>query len=102
MPPAQTNIKNAPVKMMIGLEYLKCHNERLRSFYPKQMAVDKINEKDMLRATNLMNNRPKKVLEGERPCLRSFEVTGQDYFFKPKCCAYDVNLSEFNQVCVLI
>ncbi|CAC9500583.1 hypothetical protein [uncultured Gammaproteobacteria bacterium] len=38
------------------------YNGLLRQFFPKQMALDKVSEKETFRATDLMNNRPRKCL----------------------------------------
>jgi IS30 family transposase len=46
------------------------YEQRLRQFFPKQMALDKVNEKEVFKATDLMNNRPRKCLGYKTP----FEV----------------------------
>ena len=46
------------------------HNGLLRQFFPKRMALDSVSEKEAFRATDLMNNRPRKCLGWKTP----FEV----------------------------
>jgi IS30 family transposase len=46
------------------------HNGLLRQFFPKRMALDNVSEKEVFRATDLMNNRPRKCLGYKTP----FEV----------------------------
>jgi len=47
------------------------HNGLLRQFFPKTMVLDNISEKELTRATDLMNNRSGKCLGGQKPLLRS-------------------------------
>jgi IS30 family transposase len=56
------------------------HNGALRQFFPKQMALDKVNEKEVFKATDLMNNRPRKCLGYKTPFEVFAELTGKDYF----------------------
>ncbi|CAB5507600.1 Putative transposase IS (ACLAME 657) [Bathymodiolus thermophilus thioautotrophic gill symbiont] len=56
------------------------HNEPLRQFFPKQMVLDKVNEKEVFKATDLMNNRPRKCLGYKTPFEVFAELTGKDYF----------------------
>ena len=56
------------------------HNGALRQFFPKQMALDKVNEKEAFKATDLMNNRPRKCL-GYKTLFEVFAgLTGKGYF----------------------
>ena len=55
------------------------HNGLLRQFFPKQMALDKVSEKEVFRATDLMNNRPRKCLGWKTPFEVFAELTGEDY-----------------------
>ena len=56
------------------------HNGALRQFFPKQMALDKVNEKEVFKATDLMNNRPRKCL-GYKTLFEVFAgLTGKGYF----------------------
>ncbi|VVH58143.1 hypothetical protein BAZOLSSOX_2797, partial [uncultured Gammaproteobacteria bacterium] len=56
------------------------HNGALRQFFPKQMALDKVNEKEAFKATDLMNNRSGKCL-GYKTLFEVFAgLTGKDYF----------------------
>ncbi|VVH60368.1 Mobile element protein [uncultured Gammaproteobacteria bacterium] len=43
------------------------HNGLLRQFFPKRMALDNVSEKEAFRATDLMNNRPRKCLGYKTP-----------------------------------
>ncbi len=56
------------------------HNGLLRQFFPKQMALDKVSEKKTFRATDLMNNRPRKCLGWKTPFEVFVQLTGKDYF----------------------
>ncbi|SMN13583.1 Mobile element protein [Bathymodiolus heckerae thiotrophic gill symbiont] len=56
------------------------HNGLLRQFFPKQMALDKVSEKEAFRVTDLMNNRPRKCLGWETPFEVFAQLTGKDYF----------------------
>ncbi len=69
----------------LWVEFAECglnenHNGALRQFFPKQMALDKVNEKEVLETTDLMNNRPRKCLEYKTPFEVFAELTGKDYF----------------------
>ncbi len=56
------------------------YNGLLRQFFPKQMALDKVSEKETFRATDLMNNKPRKCL-GWKTLFEVFaQLTGKDYF----------------------
>ncbi|VVH54868.1 Mobile element protein [uncultured Gammaproteobacteria bacterium] len=50
-----------------------------------------MNEKEVFKATDLMNNRPRKCLGYKTPFEVFAELTGKDYFFKLKCCTYRLN-----------
>jgi transposase, IS30 family len=56
------------------------HNGLLRQFFPKQMALDNVSEKEAFKATDLMNNRPRKCLGYKTPFEVFAELTGKDYF----------------------
>ena len=43
------------------------------------MALDKVSEKEAFRATDLMNNRPRKCLGWKTPFEVFAELTGEDY-----------------------
>jgi len=55
---------NAPFKG--GLKR-KNHSGLLRQFFPKQMALNDVSEKEVFVATDLMNSRQRKCLAGIRP-----------------------------------
>ncbi len=56
------------------------YNGLLRQFFPKRMALDNVSEKEAFRATDLMNNRPRKCL-GYKTLFEVFaKMTGKDYF----------------------
>jgi IS30 family transposase len=56
------------------------HNGLLRQFFPKQMALDGVGDKEVFRATDLMNNRPRKCLGYKTPFEVFAQMTGEDYF----------------------
>ena len=56
------------------------HNGLLRQFFPKQIALDKVNEKEVFKAIDLMDNRPRKCLGYKTPFEVFAELTGKDYF----------------------
>ncbi|WP_139682551.1 IS30 family transposase [thiotrophic endosymbiont of Bathymodiolus puteoserpentis (Logatchev)] len=56
------------------------HNGLLRQFFPKRMALDNVSEKEAFRATDLMNNRPRKCLGYKTPFEVFAKMTGKDYF----------------------
>ncbi|CAC9526915.1 Mobile element protein [uncultured Gammaproteobacteria bacterium] len=56
------------------------HNGLLRQFFPKRMALDNVSEKEAFRATDLMNNRPRKCLGYKTPFEIFAKMTGKDYF----------------------
>ncbi|MBA5248402.1 MAG: IS30 family transposase, partial [Gammaproteobacteria bacterium] len=56
------------------------HNGLLRQFFPKQMALDDVSEKEAFRVTDLMNNRPRKCLGWKTPFEVFAEMTGEDCF----------------------
>jgi hypothetical protein len=56
------------------------HNGLLRQFFPKRMALDNVSEKEAFRATDLMNNRPRKCLGYKTPFEVFAKMTGEDYF----------------------
>ena len=66
------------------------NNRTRRRFYPNlhthRFWVE--SEKELTRATDLMNNRPRKCLGLKTPFEVFAQMTGKDYFFKPKCCTY--------------
>ncbi len=56
------------------------HNGLLRLFFPKQMALDNMSEKETFRVTDLMNSRAKKCLGWKTPFEVFAELTDKDYF----------------------
>jgi hypothetical protein len=52
------------------------NDPRLPPGFPKRMALDNVSEKEAFRATDLMNNRPRKCLGYKTP----FEVFKNDYY----------------------
>ena len=60
------------------------------------MVLDKVNEKEVFKATDLMNNRPRKCLGYKTPFEVFAELTGKDYFFKLKCYTYRLNSLPLN------
>jgi IS30 family transposase len=56
------------------------HNGLLRQFFPKKMALGNVNKKEVFRATDLMNNRPRKCLGYKTPFEVFAKMTGKDYF----------------------
>ena len=56
------------------------HNGLLRQFFPKTMALNDVSEKELTRATDLMNNRPRKCLGLKTPFEVFAQMTGKDYF----------------------
>jgi hypothetical protein len=61
---------------------LLLHSARVakpRQFFPKRMALDNVSEKEAFRATDLMNNRPRKCLGYKTPFEVFAKMTGKDY-----------------------
>ena len=58
------------------------HNGLLRQFIPKSMKLNNISENKVTKATNLMNNRPRKCLDYQTPFEVFTKMIGKDYFFK--------------------
>ena len=56
------------------------HNGLLRQFFPKQMALDNVSEKETFRIIDLMNNRPRKCLGYKTPFEVFAKMTSRDYF----------------------
>ncbi|SMN02076.1 Mobile element protein [uncultured Candidatus Thioglobus sp.] len=56
------------------------HNGLLRQFFPKHKDLDGVREKEVFRATDLINNRPRKCLGRKTPYEVFAQMTGKDYF----------------------
>ena len=56
------------------------HNGLLRQFFSKTMALDDVSEKELTRATDLMNNRSRKCFGLKTPFEVFAQMTGKDYF----------------------
>ena len=59
------------------------HTFLLRQFFPKKMPLHKVPEKELFKATDLMNNRPRKCL-GYKTLMEVFSRTmGIDHNINP-------------------
>jgi IS30 family transposase len=56
------------------------HNGLLRQFFPKKMKLDAVSKKEVLKATDLMNNRPRKCLGWKTPFEVFAKMTGKNHF----------------------
>ena len=54
-----------------------------RPFFPKKMPLYKVTEKELFKATDLMNNRPRKCLGYKTPWEVFFRVMGIDHNINP-------------------
>ena len=60
-----------------------CSGFLLRPFFPKKMPLHKVTEKELFKATDLMNNRPRKCL-GYKTLMEVFSrAVGIDYNMNP-------------------
>jgi IS30 family transposase len=61
------------------VKHAKIYTIDLRTKIPY---LPKVNEKEVFKATDLMNNRPRKCLGYKTPFEVFAELTGKDYFLK--------------------
>ena len=59
------------------------HNGLLRQFFPKQMPLHQVTEKELFNATDLMNNRPRKCLGYKTPWEVFSHALGIDHNINP-------------------
>ena len=59
------------------------HNGLLRQFFPKKMPLHKVTEKELFKATDLMNNRPRKCLGYKTPWEVFSHAMGIDHNINP-------------------
>ena len=59
------------------------HNGLFRQFFPKKMPLHKVTEKELFKATDLMNNRPRKCLGYKTPWEIFSHAMGIDHNINP-------------------
>ena len=65
------------------LAHIFCSGFLLRPFFPKKMPLHKVTEKELFKATNLMNNRPRKCLGYKTPWEVFSHAMGIDHNINP-------------------
>ncbi len=65
------------------LAHIFCSGFLLRQFFPKKMPLHKVTEKELFKATDLMNNRPRKCLGYKTPWEVFSRTMGIDHNINP-------------------
>ena len=61
------------------------------NFFQRTMPLHKVTEKELFKATDLMNNRPRKCLGYKTPWEVFSRAMGIDHTYKSECCTYELN-----------